>query len=761
MAQYDVDIRDYWRIIKKRKTVIILMTLVAGVCSYGFAKLREPVPLYQAGSAIKIEQSSGSSNFLASGFWFPTESMDTHAYIITSFPVLVMTARELGWIPATGSDDEVRLSEEAMSTLDRLKLMVVAQHEQGTNIIDIQAISRKPNEAALIANAAAAAYREYNLQEKNRKTIETKKFIEQQLEATTQNLKRAERDLKAFKEGYGLVSIDAQVRNNLDRLYGVEGEYEKTRAAAAEIASKLNLLKKVPRDSIDRLEGEIFVVDSDSPAYDLRNKLGQLLLERQTLLIHLTEKHPQVIDIDDRIWAVVDELQSELEAQYRTLKGQERTLQKRLRRLRAENKSLPEKSLQLVRLQRELDLQETLYSELKSKYQETLIQESGQVEQVSIVRPAAAPAAPFNVPSKAMIVFTGIVMGLIIGTVLAFGVEVFDTSMGTIEDVEESLKVPVLGIIPYLGKEERGLTEKEHSEKERARDLIIHYDPKSLAAEAFRSLRTNLQFMSLEIKGKTFLITSSFVQEGKSLNVMNLALSIAQAGEKVLLVEGDLRRPNVYKNFGLQKSPGLTDFVMGNYEWKEVVNNISDVMLGDFEIEEILRTPGLDNLNILTAGTRPPNPTEILSSDRFRQFLKEASEIYNYIFIDAPPILPVADATEIAPMVDGTVLVYTVGKIGRGVLKRAKASLDNIDAKVLGVILNNVKPEIGPDYFKYHTQHYYGPDDDYRSQEKKGVIARVLQKLKPAEGGRNRRAKVLTAIALFFLALGILWNFFF
>jgi tyrosine-protein kinase Etk/Wzc len=458
--------------------------------------------------------------------------------------------------------------------------------------------------------------------------------------------------------------------------------------------------------------------------------LGALLLERQNLLIHLTERHPQVLEIDDKIGAVVKEMQKELESELRTLRNQEFALLKKYDQLRKENKSLPEKATQLVRLERELQLQENLYAQLKAKYQETLIQESGQIEEVSLVRPAVIPAAPFNIPSKFMIVVTGLVMGLILGTVLAFGAEVFDTSMGTIEDVEESLQVPVLGVIPYLGKEERQKLEKQTPESERARDLIAHYDPNSLAAEAFRSLRTNLQFTSLEIKGKTFLITSSFVQEGKTLNVINLALSLAQAGEKVLLVEADLRKPLIYKNFGLRKAPGLTDFVLGNYEWEEIVNNIADVMLGEFEIDDILKTPGLDNLHIITAGTRPPNPTEILTSDRFHQFLKKAADNFDYVFIDAPPILPVADATEIAPRVDGTILVYTVGRIARGVLKRAKATLDNIDAKVLGVILNNVKPEMGPDYFRYHTQHYYQAENEPKQRKAaEGSIKRLLQRL--------------------------------
>ena len=392
--------------------------------------------------------------------------------------------------------------------------------------------------------------------------------------------------------------------------------------------------------------------------------------------------------------------------------------------LQRENLSLPEKGLAMVRLQREVELQESLYSQLKAKYQEVQIQESGKMEEVSVVKPAVTPDKPFNIPSKLMIVLTGAVMGLILGVVLVFLVEVFDTSMGTIEDVEELLKVPVLGVIPQLENDpkKKGRPERGEGPRIRAHDLAIHYEPKSQAAESFRALRTNLQFLRLESKGKLFLLTSSFVQEGKTLNVVNLALSLAQAGNKVLLVDADLRKPSVHRVFGLSREPGITDCVLGNYQWGEVVDTISDVMLGDFEIEDILMTPGMDNLHIMTAGTKPPNPTEILSSERFRKFLQEARSQYDFIFVDAPPVLPVADATQIAPLMDGVFLVYTVGKIGRGVLKRAKSTLDNVEAKVMGVILNNVKPDAGPDYFRYHSHYYYGPDTQ-GSPPKQGAAA--------------------------------------
>jgi len=714
MAQYDVDLRDYWRIIKKRKAIIILMVIMVGIFSYGFAKLKEPTPLYSASAAIKIERATNLSAILTGNFWAQGENLVTHAYIITSYPVLVHAAKVLGILKEESSLDEIRNNKKDLALIKGLQSKVEAIREEGTNIINIAAVYRKPVEAARIANTIARSYKAYNIREKNRKTTETKAFIEGQLDKTHEGLKAAENKLQSFREGYALISMDAQTQNILTRLNNVEVDYDKVRKQQDEIETQFRFFEKSTGEgemSADRLQ---FSPDPDSPLYSLRSKLGELLIKRETLSMNFTEKHPEVVAVNDQIRAIINELRNEMQVLLGKLNAREKDLGEQLSNLRNQSMGLPEKALQLVRLQREVTMLEALYSNLKTKYQETLITESGRIEEVSIVRPALIPSRPFNIPSKAMIVMTGIIMGFIIGMIFAFGFEVFDTSMGTIEDVEELLQVPVLGVISFMGKDEKikkGI-KKKVSDKDRKIDLIAHYDPKSLPAETFRTLRSNLEFMRVDKKSKSFLVTSAFVQEGKTFNVVNLALSMAQAGKKVLLVEADLRKPVIHKMFGLNRIPGLTDHILGNYSWQEIRHTITDVMLGDFELEEILRTPGLDNLNIIPAGTNPPNPTEILRSECFKTFIKEAHVKYDMVFIDAPPILPVADATEVSTLVDGVVLVYTVGKIGRGVLKRAKTSLDNVGGKVVGVILNNVKPEAGPDYFKYHTQYYYGPDKD-------------------------------------------------
>jgi len=739
MAQYDVDLRDYWRIFRKRKAIVFLMVFLAGVSSYGFAKLKEPTPLYEATAAVKIDRYTNIADFLSGGFWTQTETLTTQAFIITSFPVLIKAAQELGWLSEDLTPDEVQNSA-AMAVVGRLKEMATAEPEQGTNIVNIVVVGNDPYESEKTANAFAQAFRKFNIEQKNKQIFETKAFIEKQLSETSRQLKRAEEDLRTFEESNTLLSLDAQTTALINRITGLDKELDTIKRNRHEVQELLNSVSQAdqqPQEVRTRFSPAV----KGSPVETLGIQLRELVLKRQDLLFEFPEQHPLVLELNVQINNVIREIKNELETLLARLEAQESGIRKRLETLIAENQSIPQKALELARLQRELNLQSELYSQLKGRYQETQIKASGQIEEVTVIRPAMLPQTPINIPSKAMIIVTGIIMGLVIGIVFTFIAETLDTSIGTIEDVENLLNIPVLGVIPFWEKEESG---KRYSRAARYQDLVAHFDPKSLAAEAFRSLRTNLQFISIDRSGKSFLITSSFVQEGKTANVVNLALSMAQAGDKVLLVEGDLRKPLVHKMFGIDKSPGLTDYVLGNYNWRDITITITDVMLGEYQIEDILRTPGLDNLNIMTAGTNPPNPSEILRSPQFKAFLAEAYEEYDVIFLGAPPVLPVADATEIATLVDGVILVYKVGAIARGILNRAKLTLDNVNAKVLGVILNNVKPEMGPDYFKYHAHYYYGPPSETN-------VDTVFS------GGKLIRY-LLIAVAIMLIVLGIFWN---
>ncbi|PYM73159.1 MAG: hypothetical protein DME03_16045, partial [Candidatus Rokuibacteriota bacterium] len=240
--------------------------------------------------------------------------------------------------------------------------------------------------------------------------------------------------------------------------------------------------------------------------------------------------------------------------------------------------------------------------------------------------------------------------------------------------------------------------------------LITHFDPKSPVAEAYRTLRTNIQFARMERSGKVLVVSSPTLQEGKTTTIVNLALTMAQSGQKTLLVGANMRRPSIHRFFGIEREPGLSNILVGSAQWRDCIRTVADILMGRFEMEDIMAAPGLDNLHIIEAGPVPANPSELLSTPAMTGFLHSVRDVYDVVLVDTPPILPVTDSAIVASQADGVVLVYQAGKVGRLVLKRAKVHVENVGGKVWGVVLNDVKTEIaGYAYTQYYT-HYYGEE---------------------------------------------------
>ncbi len=753
MAQYDVDLRDYWRILKKRKVMVLLMIVLVSGFSYFFAKMREPPPIYQAQAAVKIERRTSMADFFTGGFWFQSDSIGTQAFIIRSFPVLARAAQTLGWVPDDLTPDEIRGSEEHMAAVERLRGMVSTDQESGANILNVRSVSSNPRQAADAANAVAVTYRDYNILEKNKQTFETKAFVEEQLADTDRRLREAESALRAFKEEHNVVELSAQTSQTLNRLFDAESEHDAVVRQQVIVSRQLAAMD-APVSGTGSFENLLLPeIEGNQAVQGLNKRLRDLVMERQTLLIDFTEEHPKVVELNDRIHGLLYGIRKALRSRLAALQDREAELKTRLASLERTAGAFPAQALRLNRLQREVALNEELYSQLQSRYQEIRIQAAGKVEEVTLVRPATVPSSPINIPSKITVVATGVIMGIFMGIVFAFVAETLDTSLGAIEDVESLLQVPVLGIIPHLKRDDAAA--RDGPGREMARELVTHYEPNSLAAEAFRSIRTNLQFMARKPGGRSFLITSSYLQEGKTFNSINIALSLAQSGVRVLLMECDLRNPTVHRSFGISQAPGLTDYVLGGHTAEDVVQTMTDVMVGRMDIDDVMMTPGLDNLHYITCGGNIRNPSEILNSPRFKSLVEHLKTSYDVLIIDAPPILPVADAVDISPFVDSVILVYTVGKIARGVLKRAKSALDKVNAQVLGVVLNNVKPETGPDYFKYQSRYYSREQktDEGRSWGLLGRGAGKSRRQTAAGEGRRRWGKILLLSILLGLTL--------
>jgi uncharacterized protein involved in exopolysaccharide biosynthesis/Mrp family chromosome partitioning ATPase len=767
VAQYEMNLRDYWLIVRRRRMIIIASTVLVALLSFGFA--RQKVPIYQATTAVKFEQSTQLSGLLVEVLSYSSaDSIETQVTIIKSYPILEEVAKRLGYLKGTPTGAAAREAKGYWGTLDSINGKLKVSRVPNTSILEITATSTKPREVQDLANATAEAYRDYNKSLRNSRVTEARRFIESQLKDVEARSRRTEAEIWAFREANRIVAPGAESSVLMSLFTQVRGDIEKARQQRIELESiqprLAGLDAAAPTD-------RIFIETSNPAMQKLQGTLSELQLERNNLSLEVTDRHPRLQALDDRIREVRSEMRREVAAQIAMLRNREEFLNRQIGELQQKNRELPALELSLQRLQREAKTNDDLLALLKTKHQEALIKEAEQIEEVSIVRPATEPDSPIGGESMNTIL-VGAVLGLSLGLVLAFVRETLDTSIGTIEDVEAYLGVPVLGVVPHIDSREtvQRILERRPALAEIDPEallshslLITHFDPKSPVAEAYRTLRTNIQFARMERSGKVLVVSSPTLQEGKTTTIVNLALTMAQSGQKTLLIGANMRRPSIHRFFGIEREPGLSNILVGSAQWRDCIRTVADILMGRFEMEDIMAAPGLDNLHIIEAGPVPANPSELLSTPAMTGFLHSVRDVYDVILVDTPPILPVTDSAIVASQADGVVLVYQAGKVGRLVLKRAKVHVENVGGKVWGVVLNDVKTEIaGYAYTQYYT-HYYGEETvvdrrKERLQRARGFLRGLLNRGSRAEaaavdtdrsavrrddGGDNARAPAL------------------
>jgi tyrosine-protein kinase Etk/Wzc len=491
-------------------------------------------------------------------------------------------------------------------------------------------------------------------------------------------------------------------------VYREENLLEKTEQARQTrtfIEEQLSSLEQRLRGAEDLLKeyeytvGDVEGLKEDTKEIDpVYEKLVDLKFRLAAMSQRYTEKHPEMI-----------RLQKEIE----NLEGQQDVV------LNSNdlNENDADYKLQYARLHREVEVNKKLYMMFKEKFEEARITEAQKIGDVSIIDPAVIPSSPVNTQGKLNTLMGGL-LGLIVGIALAFIIETMDSSLGKIEDIEHVMKLPVLGVVPSarteLKNNSRNLRKfeffKNSNSSEMLIRLMVHHHPRSIMAEAIRNIRTHLKLGDAK---RTILVTSAGPGEGKTTIMVNLGLSVAQTGAKTLLVSSDLRRPAIAKTFGTKRVPGLAELLSGEKVLEEVLRNISDFILGDMRLDEITKSPGLDNLWILPAGRIPVNPAEFLEDKKLTDLLEELKKKFDFVFLDSPPLLPVADASILASRVDSVVICYEIGKIHREAILRAKSQLESVGAHILGIVLNQIKTQASTvEAYPYYTSY------KYRYQEK-------------------------------------------
>lgn len=680
---------DYWRVIRSRKEVILAVMLLVVVTGTGVTLMLPKQ--YAADARILVREDNMDVDVFERQMpmGYNPFFLRTQYEIIQSRQILYQVINNLNlqqvWGEKNNEDGSPVSREDAYITL---RSSVKVQQYRDTSIIAIVLFRENPEEAARIANEVAAVYRDHRLSMKRREVKRAIEVLENEMHKQEEKVARAEDDLERIRKDLGVSMITTGVRADKMRLQQLEAD---------RIAARVDMIvRKARLDQLDALNGDELMNASSYIVNDqaLASVRAQLVDSEVTLKVMLETyglNHPEV----RRIQAGVNELKKKLtEALAGLKKGLKADYEVALAKFSALELELEtaktsdiaaenEKFRPFEKAEREVEIQRQILNALRSRVAQQGIEVEVPRTPVEVVDTAEPPQRPVS-PNLILNILISMFLGLAAGIGLAYFIEYLDTSVKTVDDVESYLGLPVLGVIP-----------------QKVRPLVEE-GPESPHAEAYRVLKTNMQFANKGATGGAFAVVSGGVGEGKSTTLFNLAYVCAQLGDKVLVVDSDLRRPIQHTILNMSNRFGLTN-----------------VLMRDVPIEEVIKPTSVPNLHFLPSGRLPRASLGLLDSQRMRELVKNLKARYDYVFFDSPPIMGVTDASILASEVDGVLLVVQYRKYPRIISSRARRMIENVGGNLLGVVLNNINILRDDYYYYYHSyySHYYQPDEAKRGDE--------------------------------------------
>ena len=679
---------DYWRVLRSRKEIVIaiaLLIVIAGVLITLFVMPK----VYMASTRIAVEESQPDLELFTAQRY---QGMQYFVYLKTQFEIIqsdrilyeVIRNLDLGRrfgdaYGYAGREDSLR------RTLQRMKKAISVQQYRDTNLIEIRAYVSKPTDeanelAAQVANEIALVFRKQREDVKRNRVVKALDVLYREQLTQENKVKKLEEELAEFRRATGIFESgrDIDSSSDIDHL-GIRMLLVKKNEKLTDAR-----VKNVRAEAVEELSDEDLLDASEfiygnTPLVRLRTDRNTYVVEVQELLHALGPKHPQVLSLEDKIAAINTQLKRMLAGfrigvnlDARTSKAEVEAIEEEIQRVRSEmvNEATTSRA-EYKNKERILGRERHVAEVLKLRWIEEKIELEIPRTTVEVIDRAVAP--PDTSPSSPNIflnVLISVLLGVGCGVGVAFFMEYVDTTIKTVEDIERFIGTRVLGIIP-----QRVLP-------------LMEEGPESAHAEAYRVLRTNLKFASRDIDFKTLCVTSGSVGEGKSLTTANLAYVSAVLGDRVLVVDSDLRRPRQDKIFGISNKIGL-----------------ANVLLGEMDLTDVIRPTEVGNLSIVTSGRIPQSAQGILDNTRTRDLIEALRDDFDLVILDSPPLMGVSDASVLVSEVDGTLLVVQYHKYPRSVSTRAKSMIDNVGGNLLGVALNNIN--IARDSYYYYYYHTY------------------------------------------------------
>lgn len=706
---------EYFRILVKRRWVVII-TLATIFLLVAIASLKT-TPVYDASGTIAINKPDSSLNFQNSGtlsldYFDPTE-LDTEVKILQSDILALQVIRALnldrssdsGQAPPPSSANDLAPDPlqadpaKASAMINEFKGNLRVQLSPNTRIVEVHYRSPDPQMAASVVNTLMETYVENNFKARFESTMQASDWLKQQLVDLQMKVETSQEKLVRYQKEHEILGTDEKQNIIMEKLDEINKELT---GAESERMDKEALYRLVESGDADAIASSATAIEEEGSGAQsatallgsLREKQADLKIQAADLSTQFGPSYPklnqlnnQLKEIDAQIQAEMKKLVAKIRGQYTAALQREQMLNEALDKQKQEANKLNESAIEYSILKRDVDTNRQLYEGLLEKLKEAGVAaglKSNNFRIVDGARPPQAPVEP-NIPRNLLF---AAVLGLASGVGLAFLLEGLDNTVRTTEQAQMISGVASLGMIPLGSKSaSEGPNPKRLvlATSKEAVELVTQVRPQSQMAESYRALRTSLLLSNLGAPPKVIMVTSALPQEGKTTTSINTAVVLAQKGVRVLLVDADLRRPSIHKTLGMGPHSGL-----------------SNVLTGSTTLEQaITRTAVLPNLFVLPAGTPPPNPAELLASSNMKDVVDQLKEQFDHIVIDTPPSLSVTDAVVLSPRADAVVLVIRSGQTTKQALRRSRDILMQVNAKVVGVLLNAVDLT-SPDYYYYY-----------------------------------------------------------
>ena len=747
----EIHLRDYLNVILKRKSIVLLFLISVVTITIILSLMM--IPLYRATAVVKIE--TASPNVLSfQGVQIDTPGVD---YYQTQFEILksrniaervirnlsldknkdfllprdmlskiqsfiydntigdfsgiiklFSTKKSSDTAPANPGDNQPVVSDIPDYLINSLISRLEVNPVKNSQLVKISFISHNPELSMDVSNAVTQTYITFDLESRILASNEAKDFLQAQLAIMKQKVEESERTLNNYAAKNEIVFTTSNNNLYAQKLSDISVVLN---SVTTERIQKEALYRQVRDSGVNNP-----IILNNPMIQGLRNEHAKIEAEYYNLLKIYTPEYPKMKSLKSQMDAITNRTSQETakiiqssELDYRNALKKEDNLTKALNSQKQKVLSFQGSTASYEVLRREVDVNKGLYNSLLQRLNEVSVSASNKASNIQILDKAIFPKDPFK-PNLPFNVVLALFFGLTGGIGLTFLVEYFDNSIKDTDDIEKKADLPTLGIIPNIEEAREAVTSSnksmiQHEVKPQQSNLpiVVDYKQTNPVIEAFRSIGAFILLSSSEKPPKTILITGPGQKIGKTSVTINLAKAMRERLGRGILIDADLRRPRLHAAFQLDNTVGLSSVLSGNIEF-------------DSSNGRLIRSTGISGLSVITSGPIPPNPSELLGSSKIQEIIYALQSLYEFIIIDSPPVIGLPDSIYLSKVVDGTVLVVRAGETPLKALRETKRVFRDINAKILGVVLNGVKKsdlKYGA-YNYYHSAYYSSYFDDQK-----------------------------------------------